>query len=170
MYQNQFQKYDPKPLTDADPGPVVVSDDGPVMDKWACRAAFQRSIGKIFFHAGFEEYQPSALDAVTDIAGDFFYHLVRTAKEYKETPIVADENMDQVNQSVKAGANYSIEEAVLHSLNKTGLEVEGLETYATEDLDRLGAKLSVMNDRMKSHLAELLVGSSHVSWSLGFIH
>lgn len=53
-----------------------------------CRAALQRSVAKIFYHAGFEEYQPSAMDAVTDIASDFFSKLVRTLQVYREAPMV----------------------------------------------------------------------------------
>jgi hypothetical protein len=34
----------------------------------------QRSVAKIFYHTGFEEYQPSALEAVTDIAADFLVY------------------------------------------------------------------------------------------------
>src|SRR5215469_5467745 len=90
MYQNQFQKYDPQPLVDVDIETMVVSDDGPVMAPWVCRAALQRSVGKIFYHAGFEEFQPSALDAVTDVAVNFFHKLVTTLKTYHEAPMVAN--------------------------------------------------------------------------------
>jgi transcriptional activator SPT7 len=71
-------KVQPEPFIEADIGPHVISDDGPVMSPWVCRAALQRSVGEVFYHAGFEEFQPSALDAVTDIAGDFFTKLAHS--------------------------------------------------------------------------------------------
>jgi len=156
MYQNQFQKYDPQPLVDADIETMVVSDDGPVMAPWVCRAALQRSVGKIFYHAGFEEFQPSALDAVTDVAVNFFHKLVTTLKTYQEAPMVANSQA-----AIEAGEpnykpRYTFEEAVLHTLDSNGVDLDSLDSYVNEDIDRLGTKLSVMHERMKAHLAELL--------------
>jgi len=45
---------------------------------------------------------------------------------------------------------------VLHALNENGLDVESLESYVKDDVERLGVKLGVMHERMKAHLAELL--------------
>lgn len=64
----------------------VISDDGPVMCGEVARAALQRSIGKVFYHAGFEEFQPSALEAATDIATDYFQKIGKTLMVYKEAP------------------------------------------------------------------------------------
>ncbi|KAI5199227.1 hypothetical protein E4T39_06350 [Aureobasidium subglaciale] len=144
-YQNQFQKYDPQPFVEQDIGAVAVSEDGPIMSPWVCRAAFQRSVGKIFYHAGFEDFQPSALDAVTDIASDFFGKLIRTFTLYNEAP---KDDLD--------AHSYSSEEQVLHCLHKNGLDLESLETYVNEDVERLGTKLGVVHERMKAHLADLL--------------
>lgn len=156
MYQNQFQKYDPLPFIDADVDTVVISDEGPVMAPWVCRAALQRSVGKIFYHAGFEEFQPSALEAVTDVAINFFNRLVASLKEYKETPKVAN-----TPNAIKDGKTpyiprYSFEETVLHTLDSNGVDLDALDSYVTEDVERLGSKLGVMHERMKTHLAELL--------------
>ncbi len=85
-YQNQFQKYEPEPFVEADIGQLVVSDDAPAISPGVCRAALQRSVGKLFYHAGFEDFQPSALDAITDIAGDYLTNLVRTLGVYSEAP------------------------------------------------------------------------------------
>lgn len=147
-YQNQFQKYEPEPFVEQDVGAVVVSEDGPVMAPWLCRAAFQRSVGKIFYHAGFEDFQPSALDAVTDVAGQYFMKLVGGLKVYQEQPKVDAET-----------ARFTFEEQVLHSLHEDGLDLESLETYVKDDVERLGSKLTVVHDRMKSHLADLLVSA-----------
>jgi len=85
MYANQFQKYDPKEFVETDPEDFVVSEDGPVMAQEVCRAALQRSVGKIFYHAGFEDYQPAALEVATDIAVDFFQKLAKTVMTYQES-------------------------------------------------------------------------------------
>merc|ERR1712093_680361 len=84
MYNNQFPKYEPEPFIEADIEPHVTSDDGPIMATWVCKAAMQRSIAKLCYHAGFEELQPSALDVITDIAGDFFTKLAQSFIVYRE--------------------------------------------------------------------------------------
>lgn len=129
-----------------DVGALAVSEDGPIMSPWVCRAAFQRSVGKIFYHAGFEDFQPSALDAATDIAADFFSKVIRTFTTYAETP------------KVEAASNgLNAEEQILHALHKNGLDLEGLESYVKDDVERLSGKLSIVHDRMRAHLADLLV-------------
>jgi len=156
MYQNQFQKYDPQRFYDAEIETMVISDDGPVMAPWVCRAALERSVGKIFYHAGFEEFQPSALDAVTDVAVSFFTKLVATFKKYVEAPKVAN-----TVAAINAGEpiykpRFTFEETILHTLDSNGVDLDALDGYVTEDVERLGSKLSVMHERMKTHLAELL--------------
>lgn len=155
MYQNQFQKYDPQPFLDADIDTTVISDEGPVMAPWVCRAALQRCVGKIFYHAGFEEFQPSALDAVTDVAVNFFNKLVATLKEYQETPMIANSNATVAGEPAYK-PRFTFEETVLHTLDSNGVDLDALDGYVTEDVERLGTKLSVMHERMKTHLAELL--------------
>lgn len=135
-----------------DIGAVAVSEDGPIMSPWVCRAAFQRAVGKIFYHAGFEDFQPSALDAVTDVASDFFGKLIRTFTLYNEAP---KDDLD--------AHSFSAEEQVLHCLHKNGLDLESLETYVKDDVERLGSKLGIMHERMKAHLADLLVSTNQNS-------
>ncbi|KAB2572850.1 Transcriptional activator spt7 [Lasiodiplodia theobromae] len=150
-YQNQFQKYDPQPFEEADAGPVVVSDDGAVMSQWTCRAALQRSVAKVFYHAGFEEFQPSALDSVTDIASNFFTQLARTFNVYREAPKVRSETGPPMWKP-----RFTSEETILHALRQNGVDLEALDSYVKEDVERLGSKLGVMHERMKAHLNELL--------------
>ncbi|KAF2685500.1 hypothetical protein K458DRAFT_336010 [Lentithecium fluviatile CBS 122367] len=158
MYTNQFQKYDPQPFLEMDIEPMVVSEEGPVIAPYVCRAALQRSVGEIFYHAGFEEFQPSALDAITDVAGDFFQKLVATLGMYRETPKMRSE----VPVTVPSGTTtnwiprFTQEEAILHSLQVNGVELESLETYVKEDVERLSTKLAGMHERMRSYYAELL--------------
>ncbi|QIX00157.1 hypothetical protein AMS68_005674 [Peltaster fructicola] len=144
-YQNQFQKYDPEPFFDADVDPIVVSDDGPLMAPWLCRTALQRTVGKIFYHAGFEDYQPSALDAVTDLAAEFFKRLTDTFKSYHDEPLKAD-----------GKPNFTLEEQILHTLQENGQDLEALETYVKDDVERMSSKLGIVHERMKAHLADLL--------------
>ncbi|KAF1843834.1 uncharacterized protein K460DRAFT_316644 [Cucurbitaria berberidis CBS 394.84] len=158
LYQNQFQRYEPQPFMEADVKPMVVSEDGPVMAPYVCRAALQRSVGKVFYHAGFEEFQPSALDAVTDIAAKFFQNLVASLGIYRETPkMKADIPVTLPSgQTTSWTPRFTQEEAVLHALHANGVELESLETYVKDDVDRLGTKLAGMHDRMRSYYAELL--------------
>lgn len=158
LYQNQFQKYEPQPFHEADIEPMVVSEEGPPMAPYVCRAALQRSVGKIFYHAGFEEFQPSALDAVTDIAAKFFQNLVQTFGNYHETPkMKADAPVVLEGGRVTHWVpRFTQEEAVLHSLHVNGVDLESLETYVKDDVERLGSKLVSMHDRMRAYYAELL--------------
>ncbi|KAL6709604.1 Transcriptional activator spt7 [Coniothyrium glycines] len=158
LYQNQFQRYEPQPFMEADVEPIVVSEDGPVMAPYVCRAALQRSVGKIFYHAGFEEFQPSALDAVTDIAAKFFQNLVTSLGVYRETPKAkSDVPISLPNGELTNWVpRFTQEEAVLHALNANGVDLETLETYVKDDVERLSTKLTGMHDRMRSYYAELL--------------
>lgn len=155
MYNNQFPKYEPEPFVEADIEPHVTSDDGPIMSAWVCKAALSRSVAKLCYHAGFEELQPSALDVITDIAGDFFGKLVRSLNIYREAPKVP-----AIGARAEAGAKwqerFTNEEVALHALNEHGVDVESLESYVKDDVERLGTKLGVMHERMKAHLSDLL--------------
>jgi transcriptional activator SPT7 len=155
MYNNQFPKYEPEPFIEADIEPHVTSDDGPIMSTWVCKSALQRSVAKLCYHAGFEELQPTALDVITDIAGDFFGKLARTFGVYREAPKVP-----AIGAAAESGAKwqerFTNEEVLLHSLSENGLDVESLESYVRDDVERLGTKLGVMHERMKAHLSDLL--------------
>lgn len=155
MYANQFPKYEPEPFVEQDIEPHFVAGEGAVMAPQVCRSAMQRSVAKIFYHAGFEELQPSAMDVVTDIAGDYFAKLIRTFNVYKE----ADKKPaagKYAERGAKLQPRFTQEEVILHALNESGHSLESLETYAKDDVDRLGSKLGVIHERMKSHLADLL--------------
>ncbi|KAF2121764.1 transcriptional activator spt7 [Lophiotrema nucula] len=158
MYQNQFQKYDPQPFRELDVEAMVVSEEGPVIAPYVCRAALQRSVAKIFYHAGFEEFQPSALDSVTDIAGQFFQSLVRSLGVYREAPKIKSDYPLVIPAGTPTSwqPRFSQEEAVLHALDANGVDLETLETYVKDDVERLSSKLAAMHDRMRSYYAELL--------------
>ena len=159
MYHGQFQKHDPPPLVEQDTDPIVLSDDGPVVAPEAARATLQRSIAKLCFHAGFEECQPSTLDAFTEIAGDFFTRLATSMKDYLEAPKTAIQLPSSGNVErpvVSWKPRFSTEEIVLHSLQDSGCDLESLDAYVTEDIDRTTSRISTMHERMKAHLADLL--------------
>lgn len=155
VYANQFPKYEPEPFVEQEIDGHFVAGDGPVMAPEVCKAALKRSVAKIFYHAGFEELQPSALDVAADMAGDYFAKLIRTFNVYREA-----EKKDATGKWAERGAQcqprFSQEEVILHTLNESGHTLEELEGYAKDDVDRLGSKLGVIHERMKSHLADLL--------------
>lgn len=159
MYHGQFQKHEPASLVEQDIEPYVQSDDGPTVAPQVVHAALQRSVAKLCFHAGFEECQPSALDAFTELAGDFFTKLATSLAGYMEAPRTAV----QVPSPGNAGKTeivwkprFSVEETVLHSLQDRGCDLESLDAYVSEEIDRTGSRVATMHERMKAHLADLL--------------
>ncbi|KAF8444335.1 hypothetical protein BGX38DRAFT_713995 [Terfezia claveryi] len=139
IYANQFSKYNPEQFVEKDVDDYVVSEDGPIFAETVCRAALQRSLGKIFYHTGFEEFQPTAMEAVTDIAADYFKKLAKTVMLYREAP-----------------AGFSHPETVLHALHESGVDLDAVDSYIRDDVYRLGSKLDVIHERMRGHLADLL--------------
>lgn len=156
MYQNQFQKYQPEPFVEQDAAPHVMNDNGPVIAPWVCKAALQRSVAKVFYHTGFEEYQPSALDAATDMASDFFQKIGETLKTYMEVPKVPVVESTEATPSPQLKRAYTEPEMMLHTLSSVGIDIEGLESYIRDDVERLGTKLVTAHDRLRSLLSELL--------------
>lgn len=159
MYHGQFQKVEPAPLVEQDIEAHVMNDAGPVTSPEVTQAALRRSVAKMFFHAGFEEFQPSALDAVTDLASDFFVKITKTLVEYLQTPKIP------IQKPVPGGSGeleliwkdrFTKEETVLHTLHENGSDLAALETYVKDETDRTSTKLVQMQDRMKAHLADLL--------------
>ncbi|KAL4786183.1 hypothetical protein BJX76DRAFT_322144 [Aspergillus varians] len=156
MYQNQFQKYQPEPFVEQDTEPHVMNDNGPVIAPWVCKAALQRSVAKVFYHTGFEEYQPSALDAATDMASDFFQKIGETLKSYMEVPKVPVADSVESTAPTQWKRAYTEPETMLHTLSSVGIDIEGLESYIKDDVERLGTKLVTAHDRLRSLLSELL--------------
>ncbi|KAL8771725.1 MAG: hypothetical protein Q9209_002916 [Squamulea sp. 1 TL-2023] len=159
MYHGQFQKVDPAPLVEQDIEAHVMNDGGPVISPEVVRAALRRSVGEIFFHTGFEEFQPSALDAVTSLASDFFIKISKTLAEYSETPKIpipksVPDSSGQVEVTWKN--RFTQEEMILHTLHENGSDLDALESYVKDEVDRSGTKMVQMQDRMKAHLADLL--------------
>ncbi|KAK6533624.1 Transcriptional activator spt7 [Orbilia ellipsospora] len=142
VYSNQFAKYDPQEFVEKEPEDFLISDDGPIMSGEVSKAAFQRSVAKLFYHAGFEDFQPTAFDLVTDIAASFFKKIGKTVMLYQET--------------VLPTGKFAPDEILLHTLGENGLEIEALESYIRDDVERLGIKLVQLKERMRAHLDDLL--------------
>ncbi|KAI2635697.1 hypothetical protein GGS26DRAFT_589367 [Hypomontagnella submonticulosa] len=155
VYANQFPKYNPEPFHEADAEPHVTCGDNIVMAPEVCRAGLHRSVAKIFYHAGFEELQPSAMDTITDIAADFFSKIVQTFKSYTEIEM-KDPSPEYLQRGLTAQPRFNDEEALLHTLSESGYSIEALESYAKDEVERLGHKLSGIHERMKAHLGDLL--------------
>ena len=155
MYSGQFQKHEIIPFIEQDVDTHVMLDDGPVVAPNVCRAALQRTTAKLLVHAGFDETQPAALDAITDMAGDYFTKLARTLNGYSQAPPLPVPTPGEPNK-VTWKPRFSVEEAILHSLQENGADLDALDSYVTEDVERTGTRLSKTHDSMKSHLAELL--------------
>ena len=154
LYQGQFQKSEVVPLVEHDVEPHVMSDHGPVIAPKVSRAALQRTTAELLMHAGFEEFQPSALDAFTDLASDYFTKIARSLVSYSQAPLVPI-TVPGKDQSVWK-QRFSREECILHTLQENGADLEALDTYVNEDIDRAGTRLTATHDRMKAHLADLL--------------
>ncbi|KAJ1325750.1 transcriptional activator SPT7 [Microdochium nivale] len=160
VYANQFPKYNPEPFVEAETEPHVTSGDNLVMAPELCRAAMQRSVAKIFYHAGFEELQPSALDTITDIAADYFGKIVGSFNAFSQVEM-KDPSLDYAKQGAKSQPRCSGEEIVLHTLAENGYSIEALESYAKDEVERLGNKLGIIHERMKAHLGDLLRPAMH---------
>ena len=156
MYQGQFQKHEPAPFVEQDVEPTVISEESPPIAPSVSRAALQRSAAKLLVHAGFEEFQPSALDALTEMAGDYFTKLARTLNEYSQAPQVAVPVPGPQEGRIAFKARFTPEEMILHTLQENGADLDALDSYVTEEVDRAGSKLAVTHDRMKAHLADSL--------------
>ena len=166
IYQNQFSKYEPAPFYEADVQDHVMNDDGPLMAPWVAKAALTRSIGEVFFHAGFEEFQPSAIDVVVDMAGQFFHSLCSNLSNYlteeKISVPASSKSLTGLQWTTSQDSKQVLqpstasEEALLHTLHSSGLSLNDIDYYAHEEMDRTSARLQTMFDRMRSHYADLL--------------
>ena len=160
LYQGQFPKTEIVPLIEQDIEPHVATDDGPIIASEVSRAALQRSAAKLLVHAGFDEFQPSALEAFTDLAGDYFTKLASTLNQYSQAPQVPVP-VSGLPNTVIWKQRFSKEECILHTLQENGADLEALDTYANEDIDRTGTRLTTTHERMKAHLADLLRPALH---------
>lgn len=152
VYSNQFPKSNNQSFVEHDIERHFISDDGPVMSGEVCQAALRRTVGKILYHTGFEELQPSAVDTITDVAADYFQKLCHTFSVYCE----AEKSSVQTPQGTKLAPRFTPEEVILHTLDESGHDLISLNHYVTEDMDRLSSRLTGLHDRMATHLKDTL--------------
>ncbi|UNI17654.1 Transcriptional activator spt7 [Purpureocillium takamizusanense] len=152
VYTNQFPKSNTVPFVEQDIEPHFIADDGPVMAPHTCQDALKRSVAKILYHTGFEELQPSAIDALTGIAADYFQTITRTFQVYRE----AERMTVQTPSGPEVRPRFTAEEVLLHTLEENGHDVPSLDAYVKDDVDRLSSKLGALHERMKLHLTDLL--------------
>ena len=152
MYTNQFPKSNSDLFVEKDIDRHFIADDGPMMAPQTSQNAFKRSIAKILYLNGFEELQPSAVDAFTGLAEDYFQQIMRTFSVYTS----AEKQSVQTPEGTFLSPRYTSEEAILHTLEESGHDVLSLEQYAKDDVDRLNSKLGGLHERMKMHLTDLL--------------
>lgn len=152
VYTNQFPKTNTESFKEMSVDAHFIADNGPVMAPETCQNALKRSIGKILYHTGFEELQPSAVDTLTGLAADYFQKLIKTFNVYRE----AEKKTVQAGGEVSLQPRFTPEEVILHTLEESGTDLTSLETYAEDDIDRLSSKLGGLHERTKAHLTDLL--------------
>ncbi|KAF4511996.1 hypothetical protein G6O67_001186 [Ophiocordyceps sinensis] len=152
VYSNQFPKSNTEVFVEQDIEPHFIADDGPVMASETCQDALKRSVAKILYLTGFEELQPSAIDTLTGIAADYFQTISRTFNIYRE----AEKMTVQTPEGPQVRSRFTPEEVILHTLEENGHDVDSLDSYARDEVDRLGSKLGALHERMKLHLTDLL--------------
>lgn len=107
------------------------------------RSLIQRSSAHVLYHAGFEDFQPQALDAFTEVAGEFMKTIGKVMKEYTESQ-----------------QKLSTEEAVRHTLFEVGVEdLNALEDYVAEEIDSRSEKVVALHDRLKKFLGDFIQGN-----------
>ncbi|ODQ56574.1 hypothetical protein SAICODRAFT_87468 [Saitoella complicata NRRL Y-17804] len=132
---------DPLGFDRVDPDPPALPRDTLMSDDLA-RFGMERVIGKMLYEAGFEEYQPLALDAVTDIAADYLFRIGKVIRTYMDAPCSRD---------------FTDDEIIMHALQEGGVpDIEALESYIKDDVERRGIKLEETHKRAMNYLVKEL--------------
>lgn len=104
-------------------------------------SGLRRSVAKIAMHTGFESSQLTALDTLTEIAGDYMTNLARLYKD----------SLDDYE------ATASPEDRLVHSFRSMGISrPDTLVRYMTDDVVKTGRKLETMKNKFGSLLADML--------------
>ncbi|OLL23440.1 Transcriptional activator spt7, partial [Neolecta irregularis DAH-3] len=89
------------------------------------------------------DFEPLALDAFAEITAEFFHKIASTIRLFSDNH--------------KTGTRYSMEQVLLLSLNRNGIpDLDVLESYVKDDIERYGCKLQDINKKMVMFLAALL--------------
>ncbi|KAG8920261.1 Transcriptional activator spt7 [Tulasnella sp. 417] len=94
-------------------------------------------------HAGFEGASKAALNVLTAAAADYMMNLGRTLRLYTD----------------KHGQQMTPEEIILHTLFENGtMEVQELERYIKEDVERYGNKITELEKKLSQAYREVEIG------------
>lgn len=111
----------------------------------ATHQMMQRTIIQILTHAGFEAAQGGPLNVMTDLMAEYFTNIGKTVKTYCDTH----------------GKDMTGEEILRHSLHENGVnQLEDLETYAMDDVEKYGHRLKDVSRRLEGTYQELVAGST----------
>lgn len=128
----------------AEPDPHVSTrmPNAAVMHRPSIRATFRKSVAKVAMHNGFEACQLSALDTLTDIAGDFMQKLGHLLVSSLEDPDLE---------------NASAEKIVSGCLQNMGIpKLDTLARYISNDVCKYNRKLAELKKAISAMLRELL--------------
>ncbi|KAK4516715.1 Nucleolar GTP-binding protein 1 [Mucor velutinosus] len=114
----------------------------------ATHQMMQRTIIQLLTHAGFEAAQGGPLNVLTDLMAEYFTNIGKTIKTYCDTH----------------SKDMTGEEILLHSLHENGVsQLEDLETYVTDDVEKYGHRLKDVSRRLEGTYQELVAGSTEAS-------
>jgi len=127
----------------------------------------EQTVAKILYHSGFEgtliiislltiDFQPFAFDVVTNIAIEYMQDLGRTLTTYLNNTDQRKKFTEEV--VILSSTTHLQQEIILHMLDLNGVHnLEQLEMYIKDDIERYGTKLEDCHRRLKRFLTELLV-------------
>lgn len=111
----------------------------------ATQQMMQRTIVQLLTHAGFEAAQGGPLNVMTDLMAEYFTNIGKTVKTYCDAH----------------SKDMTAEEILLHSLHENGVrQLEDLETYVMDDVEKYGHRLKDVSRRLESTYQELVAGST----------
>jgi len=127
----------------------------------------EQTVAKILYHSGFEgtliiislltiDFQPFAFDVVTNIAIEYMQDLGRTLTMYQNNTDQRKKFTEEVG--ILSLTTHLQQGIILHMLDLNGVHnLEQLEMYIKDDIERYGTKLEDCHRRLKRFLTELLV-------------
>lgn len=144
MHSSPLAPYNPADIVEPDLDPESRLPNRDTLDEEASCAALRRNVAKIAMHSGFEETEVMALDALTEIAGDYLQKLGRSLKMWMESHEPSKQNL-------------SFEDILLNVLEDHGVEsISSLEFYIKNDIERHHNKLVDQKKKLALFVADLL--------------
>jgi len=143
------------------------------------RYVMEQTIAKVLFHTGFEgtsylysklnvDFHPSAFDIITGVAIEYLQELGRTLRLYMNSNDGRKKYSEEVGSSSR---RYSFQELIMHALDLNGVQdLERLDVYIKDDIERYGTKLEDCHRRLKRFLTELLVRFPIVRSNYSVLH